>query len=130
MYQEQKLLKEQMKELLDKEGRNGNTGKSVLNEMEELERILLEKGITRESLERMQKLEHELLEMENANMKRNQDNKRKSETNLRDQELRDIEGIEFNSEFGRENETLKRKALELSPDYKQRVKEYFELDKS
>ena len=129
MYQEQKLLKEQLQEMLDQQGRGGQKGKSVLNQMEELEKILLEKGITKESLERMQKLEHELLEMEDADLKRNKDSKRKAETNKYEQQFREIEDLNHKRESGNEDEILRRKRLELSPDYKKRVKEYFEQDK-
>ena len=130
MYQEQKMLKDQMQKLLDREGQGGQNGKSVLSQMEALEKILLEKGITRESLQRMQQLEHELLEMENATLERNKDSKRKAETNKQEQQVRDIDALNELKRSGREDELLKRKRLELSPDYKNRVKEYFEQDKS
>ena len=86
-------------------------------------------GITKESLERMQKLEHELLEMEDADLKRNKDSKRKAETNKYEQQFREIEDLNHKRESGNEDEILRRKRLELSPDYKKRVKEYFEQDK-
>ena len=130
MYQEQKLLKDELQKILDEEGGGGQKGKSALSQMEELERILLEKGITDETLDRMQKLEHELLELENANMKRNKDTKREAETNDRENEFRDIQDLEGSKKFRNENENLRRKRLELSPEYKKRVKEYFEQDKS
>ncbi len=130
MYQEQKMLKDQMQKLLDREGKGSQKGKSVLNQMEDLEKILLEKGITKESLERMQQLEHELLEMENATLERNKDSKRKAETNQLEQQFRDIDELDELKKSGREDELLKRKRLELYPDYKNRVKEYFEQDKS
>jgi hypothetical protein len=130
MYQEQKMLKDQMQKLLDREVKGSQKGKSVLNQMEDLEKILLEKGITKESLERMQQLEHELLEMENATLERNKDSKRKAETNQLEQQFRDIDELDELKKSGREDELLKRKRLELYPDYKNRVKEYFEQDKS
>ena len=128
MYQEQKLLKDQLREILDKEGGGGQKGKAVLNQMEELEKILLEKGITKESLDRMQKLEHELLEMENAALERNKDSKRKAETSRYEEQFREIDALKHSKESGNEDEILKRKRLELAPDYKKRVKEYFEQD--
>ena len=128
MYQEQKLLKEEMQKLLDKEGSGGQKGQEVLNQMEELEKILLEKGITKESLDRMQKLEHELLELENAALERNKDSKRKSETNRFEEQFRDIEKLKQTKEAGNDDELLRRKRLELSPDYKSRVKKYFEQE--
>ncbi len=130
MYQEQKMLKDQLREMLDRQGGGGQKGKAVLNQMEELEKILLEKGITKESLDRMQKLEHELLEMENAALERNKDTKRKAKTNRYEQQVREIDALKQSKESGNEDEILRRKRLELSPDYKKRVKEYFEQDKS
>lgn len=128
MYQEQKMLKDELQKLLDKEGAGGQKGKAALQQMEDLEKILLEKGITKETLERMQELEHELLELENANMERNKDKKRESETNEIDFEQRQIEKLNLENDLRNENETLKRKRLELSPEYKKRVKEYFEQE--
>lgn len=125
MYQEQQILKQQLKSLLDKQGAGSKSGKAVLSQMEELEKLLLEKGITREALVRMQQLEHELLELDNANLERNKDKKRQSETNLKDQHSREIDDIESNENSKSDLETLKRNRLELSPDYKQRVKTYF-----
>ncbi len=130
MYQEQKLLKDELQKILDKEGGGGQKGKTTLNQMENLERLLLEKGITNETLDRMQELEHELLELENANMKRNKDTKRESETNEGENGMREIESLEDTRRLRYENEVLRRKRLELSPEYKKRVKEYFEQDNS
>lgn len=128
MYQEQKLLKDQLQEILNREGGGGQKGKAALNQMEELEKILLEKGITKESLDRMQKLEHELLEMENAALERNKDSKRKGETSRLEEQFREIDALKHSKETGNEDEILKRKRLELAPDYKKRVKEYFDQD--
>lgn len=130
MYQEQKRLKEELKKILDKDGGGSQKGKAALSQMEDLEKVLLEKGITNETLERMQKLEHELLELENANMKRNKDTKRESETNRMENEIREIQDLKDERKFRNENEALRRKRLELSPEYKKRVKEYFEHEKS
>ena len=126
MYQEQKLLKEELQKMLDKEGGGSQKGKAALSQMEDLEKILLEKGITNEALDRMQKLEHELLELENANMTRNKDKKRESETNTIENERREIQDLKDSKKFRNENEALRRKRLELSPEYKKRVKEYFD----
>ena len=68
--------------------------------------------------------------MENATLERNKDSKRKAETNKQEQQVRDIDALNELKRSGREDELLKRKRLELSPDYKNRVKEYFEQDKS
>ncbi len=130
MYQEQQLLKDELQKIIDKEGGGNQKGKAALDKMEELEKILLEKGISNEALERMQQLEHELLELENASTKRNKDTKREATTNDADYELHEIEALKNSRELRNENEVLRRKRLELSPEYKKRVKEYFEQGKS
>ena len=96
--------------------------------MEELEKLLLEKGITKETLSRMQELEHELLELENADLTRNKDKKRESETNRLMESNREIKALEELYERQKEDEQLKRKRLDLSPDYKAKVKEYFDQE--
>lgn len=129
MYQEQQLLKDELQKIVDKEGGGSQRGKAALDQMEKLEKILLEKGISKEALERMQILEHELLELENASTKRNKDTKREAKASDADIELREIEALKNSRELRNENEALIRKRLELSPEYKKRVKEYFEQGK-
>jgi hypothetical protein len=129
MYQQQKLIKEQMQRLLEQEGTDGQNGKSVLEQMENLEKILLEKGISKEAIQRMQQLEHELLELENANLKRNEDSKRKATSGKQTQEDREIEELDLKKYEVKEDEMLRRQRLELSPDYKRKVKRYFETEK-
>ncbi len=63
-------------------------------------------------------------------MKRNKDTKRESETNEGENGMREIESLEDTRRLRYENEVLRRKRLELSPEYKKRVKEYFEQDNS
>lgn len=128
LFQEQKMLREQLQELLDKEGSGNRAGKKALDQMEELEKILLEKGITKETLDRMQRLEHELLELENAGLTRNKDNKRRSETNRLNESDRKIKALEDLYKKGVEDEQLRRRRLEWSPDYKTKVKNYFDQE--
>ena len=129
MYQQQKLIKDQMQQLLEQEGKEGQSGKSVLEQMDNLEKILLEKGITNDAIQRMQELEHELLELENANLKRNEDSKRKATSGEQREENREIEELDLKKYQVNEDEMLKRQRLDLSPDYKRKVKRYFETEK-
>ena len=126
MYQEQQMIKEELKKILDEQGEKSGNGKKALDAMEELERILLEKGVTQESIERMQKLEYELLELENASIKQNKDAKREATTNRREYEKGRQEDIQWDDFKGQEKEILRRENIKLSPDYQKRVKFYFE----
>jgi hypothetical protein len=127
LYQQQKILKDQLRDLLDQMGSGNEAGNKALKQMEELERILLEKGITTESLERMKSLEHELLELENATLDREKDIKRKASRDDKEREIRSIKDLDLENFDLNEDELLKRERLELSPLYQERVKKYFEL---
>jgi len=130
MYKEQKMLKEQMQQLMDRQGKGGQEGKDALQQMENLEKILLEKGIGKEALERMQKLEHELLELENANLKRNEESKRKSTLGQQKENSRTIDELDLENFDLNDDEMLRRQRLEMSPEYQKKVKKYFENEKT
>ncbi len=126
MYQEQQMLREKLKELIDAQGDSNGKGKRAMDAMEELERILLEKGFTQETLERMQRLEYELLELENASLKKNKDSKREATTNRREYENEENMELLMKELLRQDREFLRRENIRLQPDYQMRVKRYFE----
>jgi len=127
MFQEQQMLREKLKQLLDQQGSGGKQGKEALDAMEELERMLLEKGFTQETLDRMQKLEYELLELENASLKKKKDNKREATTNLKEYDPRKQQEILWKQLKGEEKELLRRENIRMQPNYQKKVKNYFEI---
>jgi len=127
LFQEQQMLREKLKQLLDQQGSGGKQGKEALDAMEELERMLLEKGLNRETLERMQKLEYELLELENASLKKKKDNKREATTNLQEYDPRKQQEILWKKLKGEDKELLRRENIRMQPDYQKKVKKYFEI---
>jgi hypothetical protein len=127
LFQEQQMLREKLKQLLDQQGSGGKQGKEALDSMEELERMLLEKGFNRETLERMQNLEYELLELENASLKKKKDNKREATTNLQEYDPRKQQEILWKKLKGEDKELLRRENIRMQPDYQKKVKKYFEI---
>ncbi|NOQ91310.1 MAG: DUF4175 family protein [Flavobacteriaceae bacterium] len=125
IYQEQNRLKEHLNQLLKQSEINGNQAKKVLQQMEALEKLLLEKGITNESIARMQKLEHELLKLDNAVLHQNKDKKRKSNTNSLNTTKRRIKPIPSKQLFLNQDEILIRQNFRLQPLYQDKIKEYF-----
>jgi len=125
IYQEQNRLKQKLNELLKQSDNNGNQAKQVLQQMEALEKLLLEKGITNESIARMQKLEHELLKLDNAVLDQNKDKKRNSNTNSLNANKRKVNPITFKKLFLTEDEILIRQSFRLLPLYQDKIKEYF-----
>ena len=96
--------------------------------MEDLERLLLEKGITNQVLERMLRLEHELLKLKNAVQKQGKENKRESKTNYQSFPKISPEQLEFKNKYYQQNEILNREVLPLRTLYKKKVQEYFRKD--
>ena len=125
MYQEQNKLRNQLNDLLKNGSQSGSNAKKVSEQMERLEKLLLEKGITRETLQRMQKIEHELLKMEQAAFNQNKDKKRKADTNTKTQVGKTAKPIKVKKLYFNEDEILLRQDLKLQPLYKNKIKEYF-----
>jgi uncharacterized protein DUF4175 len=125
IFQEQNRLKEQLNELL-KNGSEGLQSKKVLQQMDELEKLLLEKGISNETLRNMQKLEHELLKLDNATFDQNEDSKRKSNTSKQRFIKNNIKPLQGNKLYFKEDEILIRNYLDLKPDYQKRIKKYYQ----
>ncbi len=93
--------------------------------MEDLERLLLEKGITNQVLERMMRLEHELLKLKEAAQKQGEENKRQATTNTKEYPKASPKQLEFKNKYYQQNEILNRDALPLRDIYKKKVREYF-----
>ncbi len=125
IYQEQSRIKEQLNQLM-KDGNGGEQSKQVEKQMEELEKLLLEKGITNETIEYMQKLEHELLKLDKATFNQNKDNKRKSTNSDYRFQRNSINRLNEKKLFFKENEILIRNYLDLQPDYQKRIKKYYQ----
>ena len=125
IYQQQNQLREQLKSLLKHESNNGNGGNETLQKMEELENMLLKKGYTKEVLQNMQNLLHELLKLEEATFEQNKDNKRQADVNLKEYNQRTIKAIQTKQLYFNQNEILIKQNLPLQPVYKKRVIEYF-----
>ncbi len=93
--------------------------------MEELEKLLLEKGLNKKTINKMQQLNHELLKLEKASFDKGREKKRKSKTNKEIYQQRNIDHINSKNLFFNQDEILIRKTIPLTPYYQQKVKEYF-----
>ena len=80
IYQKQKQLREDLQKALEK-GNVGGLGQSALDKMKQLEKQLLNKGFTNETLQKALILNYELLKLEKATQQQGEENKRQSETN-------------------------------------------------
>ncbi|RKS55395.1 hypothetical protein BC962_0357 [Gillisia mitskevichiae] len=125
IFKEQQQLRQQLEDKLREAGLDRKNA-VVLNEMERIERQLLEKGFNKETLSRMNQIQHRLLQLEEAVREQEEEDVRTSKTNqenfkntTQDQNIRAKEY--FNS-----TEILNRQSLPLRQIYKTKVKRYFE----
>jgi hypothetical protein len=125
IFKEQQQLRQQLEDKLREAGLDKKNS-NVLSEMERIERQLLEKGFNKETLSRMNQIQHRLLQLEEAVREQEEEEQRTSKTNqenfkntTQDQNLRAKEY--FNS-----TEILNRQSLPLRQIYKTKVKRYFE----
>ena len=124
IYQQQQQLRKALEERLDREGK-GDAGKNILKEMEDIELDLLNKGFSNQVLQKMMNLQHQLLKLENATFQQGEDFKRESETNRKQFNNSTNRRIDSAKQYFNSTEILNRQALPLQPDYKKKVKVYF-----
>ena len=124
IYKQQQQLRNQLKDRLSKEGLDGKGGQ-LIKEMEGIEQQLLDKGFNQRTLERMLKLEYELLKLDEADFEQGQESRRESTTNRQNynNELR-LQPDDIKKYFNT-TEILNREALPLRQKYKKEVKKYF-----
>lgn len=117
---------ERMAQELNKDGSgSGNQLKKLAEEMEKMEKDIVNKDIRLETLKRQQDIMTRLLESERAEREREQDERRESEQ-ARDYSLSNpSEFFEYNQRKEREIELLKTMPPSLKPYYKNKVNEYF-----
>jgi len=128
IYQEQNRLRQELQQLLEQEGVEGDTknqGKAALRSMEKLEQQLLDKGFTNEVIQQMQQMEHELLKLDDALKEQGKDNKRQATSNTKQFQERVIPPIRGEKLFFNVDEILNRESLPLRTNYKKKVQQYF-----
>ncbi len=132
IYKQQSELRQQLQDAI-KNGNGGNGDaktKKVIKEMEQLENEILEKGFNQGSLQRMQKLNYELLKLDKATFEQGKDKQRKSTTNINQYSKKRAKALEFKKLFYNQNEILNRQSLPLHQEYKKKVQDYFSTPKS
>ncbi|MEY8849478.1 DUF4175 family protein [Psychroserpens sp. XS_ASV72] len=124
IYQQQQQLRQALENKLGEMGKEG-LGKQLLEDMEEIELDLINKGFTNQTLQKMMDLQHQLLKMENATFVQGQDNKRKSESDNTNYKNTTNNKLPTAKEYFNTTEILNRQALPLQDVYKKKVQDYF-----
>ena len=117
------VLEKQLEDILNDEERK--LAKSLVKQMQDFEDRLLENGITKENINRVNVIQQQLLKLKDSELKQGKDPKRDSEkvkgsfSNTINKEYRDAR------EYFQQTEILNRQPLPLQTDFKNRVKSYF-----
>lgn len=131
IYQQQqklrKALEEQLKNMQGVPGAKGQAEK-LIKDMEEVELDLINKGFTNQTLQKMMKLQHQLLKLENAAFQQGRDMKRESKTNTQQFQNNATQSVPRAKQYFNTTEILNRQALPLEQKYKKKVQEYFKKD--
>jgi hypothetical protein len=129
IYKQQAALKKALEEILgNSKGDEKNGEGDAVKQMEELERELLEKGFSKEVVDKMQQITYELLKLEKAKKEQGENEERKSETNIQFFDKRSIDQLKLKNEYFNSNEILNRQSLPLRSIYKIKVQEYFKTE--
>lgn len=124
IYKEQRQLREALQNELNRQGL-GNAGMNALNQMKQIERQLLNKGFTNETLQRALNLKYELLKLDKAAQLQGEEKKRQSETNKKDFNNNATALPSALQDYLNSIEILNRQTLPLRPNYNQKVQQYF-----
>ena len=117
---------ERMAQELNQKGKGEGKGlQDIAQEMEEMEKDLVNQELTRESLMRQQDIMTRLLESEKAMREREYDDKRESNTPGGYEPSNPEKYLEYKMQKSREVELLRTVPADLKPYYRDKVNDYF-----
>lgn len=129
MAAEQEMLRQGMQQLIDEMKKNGQIGDDGLNEiikdMERLEEDLVNKRVTRQTLQRNQEIISRMLESQKAQEKRDQEEKRKSNEYKGSKFERVVDELFYEQQRKKNQEFLKMQPIEFTPYYKTKINSYY-----
>ncbi|HBK84205.1 MAG TPA: hypothetical protein DDZ41_11545 [Flavobacterium sp.] len=121
---EQQQLRDALQKSLAKRGINGS---SILSQMKDIEKQLINKGFNKETLQKMLNIKHELLKLENALQQQGEDEKRKSNSS-NDVFKSTVSPLPKElQEYIKSIEILNRQSLPLQKSFDTRVNTYFNI---
>ncbi|WP_196895480.1 DUF4175 family protein [Aureivirga marina] len=128
IYKQQAKLRQALEDYIAKNGKKGKggNGSKAVTKMKQLEKQLLDKGVTESYKKQMQLLKHELLKLQKAEKEQGKDSKRESNTNKTEYDFYQIDSLNLPENFYNKDEILQRQSLPLQSIYKKKVQEYFQ----
>ena len=130
MAQKQQQIKQRLQEIRDEIGKAGEKGNidRILEKMEQNEIDILNNNITNETILRQEEILTKLLEAEESQREKGQEEKRESiEWNF-DFKNNSSEYIDYINKKKEQNELLRTVPIQLNPYFKEKVNRYFILE--
>ena len=129
MAAEQEMIRQGMQQMLDEMKKNGQLGDDGLNQiikdMERLEEDLVNKRVTKQTIERNRQILSRMLESEKAQEKRDQDEKRKSNEYKGAGFDRNVDEVFYKEQMKKNQEFLRQNPIQYHPYYKSKINEYY-----
>jgi hypothetical protein len=125
IYKQQQDLRNQLESLIRREGLEGKMNK-LTDKMKGIERKLLDQGFNREVQQNMMDVQYDLLKLKDAGLLQGKEEQREASTNVRDFNNTSPNKISDASKYFNNKEILNRQVLPLQPQFRNRVKEYFQ----
>ena len=124
---QQEQIRNQLMELRDEMGKNGEKGKidKIIEDMEENERDIINNKITQETISRQENILTRLLDAENSNREQGEEDKRQSAEWKFELDNTSQEFLEYQQQKKAQEELLKTTPIQLTPFYKKKVTNYF-----
>ncbi len=127
IYKEQQVIRKRLEQQLEDiiEENDKELARKLTLEMERFEEELLKSGITERTLNRMNRIQHRLMRLENAALEQGERKERESDENKKEFSNPILTKPELLENKSSNIEILNRQALPLRRRYQNRVKEYF-----
>lgn len=126
IYKEQQQLRNQLEDVISKEKMNPEV-KRILDEMKKTEGALIQNGATPQTLQRMNKIKHQLFKLSEAQFRQGEDSKREAKSVKKQLEMDQKLTPNQIKKYFNTTEILNRHSLPLKPNYSKLVKQYFAL---
>lgn len=130
IYKEQQMLRQQLEQQLQDMIRKQDQelAKRLIRQMEDFENDLLENGITRRAMNKINVIQHQLLKLENASLRQGQKQERESNTNREEFQNPITTKPVSLEDYRNEIEILNRQTLPLQQIFQDKVRNYFKKD--
>ncbi len=129
MAAEQEMIRQGMQQMLDQMKKDGQIGDDGLNQiikdMEQLEEDIVNKRISKKTIERNRDIMSRMLESEKAQQKRDQDEKRKSNEFKGSSFNRDIDALYYERSLRKSMDFLQQQPIQYQPYYKTKINDYY-----